>query len=230
MLQCATHSKENLVRASAMVLMIKMAFRRLISLRLAKKLVMFVAFSTASFGYAQLVLLTIDISDMSAVTVTAHPTNTSSINFSPSPELTGTTGVNLMNFFTNNNHTEAVPEGNGDLTFVTAKHAIFNSYYDDTFNDLNLNLFFNNNNNTALSLSTSTTPFTGSTIVNMSAFIGQIRTGSYSSPYTGDIQGGDDTSLTATFGHYQIIPEAHSILLIIAIGAGCIAYRTRTRD
>ena len=160
------------------------------------------------------VVLTIDTTNLSAVTFTA----TSAFSQTTDSATFAQDGITLLNFFT-----AAAPTLPG---FVSASlhsrgttgafDSVARSTYLTPGSYRSLN-FFDNGNSGAQSFSTGAAAFSGVLTLNLTADAGVLR--AYG--YQGDILGGDSSSVThPVIGQYSVIPEPATTGLLI--GLGCL--------
>lgn len=169
-------------------------------------------FMTASASRA-LILLNIDVSDPSAVVISATAngaSDDSSFNVS--------SGFNLIGFLTSDfDGVQDFPDGTGTLAF-TSGGAIDGSYFGNfTFTDDNVTLF-GYGGGTA-TITTGVAPFSGSSVfdfTDLTAFLP--APGAF-----GDIQGGDLSPVGPVFGQWQVAAVPEPSTYAAALGAFALA-------
>jgi len=162
------------------------------------------------------VLLQIDIADASAVMFTATDGKTDAASSGYNSE----TGINLIDFFTENTASLDEPAPNSsDLKFMGAYFPNITSDPEYTFNFRNLNMYFVNSWD--FDFNAGETVFAGNATFDMSRFTNLPAIG-----HIGDLQGGDSTPIGPVFGQYEIVPEPSTMMLF---GLGGLALLRRRR-
>lgn len=165
------------------------------------------------------VVLIVDITDPSAVTITAT-TNFSAINDSTSQD---GNGIVLKGLFSSGSGSGSFTSGDLAAPGGVAYNFSANGF-NSTVTDLDLNLFSQDKSNTQ-SFVDSAAAFTGSLTINLDSE-DLSGVGSSGDVLVGDGEPGGGSGLV--IGTYQIIPEPSMVsLLIMGLGTLCIVRRRR---
>ncbi|CAN5451652.1 hypothetical protein BH09VER1_BH09VER1_36070 [soil metagenome] len=181
-----------------------------------------IALCLAKPASAQNFVLTIDVTNPSAVTIVT----TGSFSSADSSATSTAEGVDLLNFFT------AEISGSGFTNYSNLVPAdtmvLFDRWYIDNASGSNVDLnLYNGNPGTPQTFTTTTPVFSGSASYNFSAFASQLPLST--SGATGNVIAGDSSGDKVVLGTWQIVPEpgACGLLLLAGLVLGVTVYRRR---
>ena len=209
---------------------------------ISRSLLVAILFSTAGFAVsaaAQNLLLTVDVSDPAAVTITA----TTGVAEASDSSHTFNDGIDLATFFpTAFEYTSFNVSPTNLTTFIDGAPDYDTSHSDDltgSFVDLNLYSTSSGEDGTE-DFTMGTQAFLGAATLDLSGEIGNLpssgTTGEVYAGYSGDTEEGSDflssgleplqaPSGVTLIGTYQVVPEANQVLLMLVGAAALLAVR-----
>lgn len=164
------------------------------------------------------ILLTIDITDINAVSFTATG-NFPSMN---SSDTTNVDGITLLKFFTTAlSGTEYAFATSSSLIPAGTTHAYDRWYNDDTSGSfVDMNIYDGNTLESETQVfATGNVAFTGSATFNLATF------SLHSMGFSGTLVTGYNGATETPIGSWQIVPEPHTVGLLVLGGFGALACR-----